>query len=145
MFDLAATSPRREVRLHGSTITLPSERKFASIASIQLYLDRVLELDWVRDQWLPRPITVRERAGQKAAHYEPDTATVAVPPQSGSTSWAMRELVVLHELAHHLGNEQPPHGPAFLGRLLRLVDELIGPEGAFVLRTTLYDCGAQVS
>lgn len=148
MFDNVASSSRREVQLHGSTITLPIERRFASVESVQDYVNRVLSLNWVRNTW-PKaavPVTVRSRAGQAAAHYEPETATIAVPPGQPGRGWAMRELVVLHELAHHLAphsSSDSPHGPAFLGRLLTLVSELIGAEAAFVLRVTLHDCGAQ--
>ncbi|MCE5291664.1 MAG: TIGR04338 family metallohydrolase [Nocardiaceae bacterium] len=155
MFDNVASSSRREVQLHGSTITLPIERRFASVESVQHYVDRVLSLNWVRNTWPEAaiPVTVRSRAGQTAAHYEPQSATIAVPPGQPGRVWAMRELVVLHELAHHLAPRTPngapqsssdsPHGPAFLGRLLTLVSELIGAEAAFVLRVTLHDCGAQ--
>lgn len=155
MFDNADTTSQRQVQIHGSSITLPIERRFASIESVQAYVDKVLALNWVRDTWpqAASPVTVRNRAGQAAAHYESDTATIAVPPGSPGRGWAMRELVVLHELAHHLAHRTPtrgshspsdsPHGPAFLGRLLTLVEELIGAEAAFVLRASLHDCGAQ--
>jgi len=154
MFDNANSSSRREVQIHGSTLTLPIERRFASTESVQDYVDRVLALNWVQRTWpeAKSPVTVRRRAGQRAAHYEPTTATIAVPPGKPGEDWAMRELVILHELAHHLAPQAPngahsssdsPHGPAFLGRLLTLVSELIGAEAAFVLRSTLHDCGAQ--
>lgn len=50
--------------------------------------------------------------------------------------------MVLHELAHHLDPQdpddptEPAHGPAFVDRFLTLVDEIIGPEAAFVLRAS---------
>src|SRR5207253_2809467 len=95
MFDNADSSSRRKVQLHGSTITLPIERRFASVESVQDYVDRVLSLNWVRATWpeSSTAVRVRRRAGQKAAHYEPDTATIAVPPGRPGQGWAMRELV----------------------------------------------------
>ncbi|MBO0853018.1 MAG: TIGR04338 family metallohydrolase [Nocardia sp.] len=149
IFDRAEESGARTVELHGSRITLPVERKFASVDSVQSYADRVLALNWVRAQWdrATAPITVRPRAGTAAAHYETGRAVLAVPERGGGSGWALRELVILHELAHHL---QPadvpwaPHGPQFCARYLELVDGIIGPEAALLLRTTLYDCGARI-
>lgn len=150
IFDRADTGTGRELELFGSRITLPVERKFASVDSVQDYLDRVRALNWVRTDW-PRaaePVTVRARAGATAAHYEPATATVAVPLHRRGSSWALRELVVLHELAHHLepdDAELAPHGPEFVGRYLALVDGILGDEAAFVLRTTLLENGVTVA
>lgn len=142
MFDRADRFGHRTVEAAGSHVTLPVERKFASIASVQSYLDAVLALAWVQTRW-PRasvPVRVRARAGHAAAHYETDSATIALPEHRDNTAWAFRELVVLHELAHHLDPEdpddrtEPAHGPGFVDRYLTLVGEIIGPEAAFVLR-----------
>ena len=48
-------------------------------------------------------LTVRARRGVTAAHYEnaAGAGTIAVPDRRPA-DWAMRELVVLHEVAHHL-------------------------------------------
>lgn len=136
MFDRADERGMRTVELLGSTITLPVERKFGSAASVQDYCDRVLALNWVRQTW-PRahvPVTVRPRAGNAAAHYEMDTIAV---PDNRAGRWALRELVILHELAHHLGDDDgPAHGGAFVERYLGLVDGVVGPEAAFALRAT---------
>ena len=54
--------------------------------------------------------------------------------------------ICLHELAHHLepdGRELAPHGPEFCSRYLDLVDGVIGPEAALVLRTSLLGCGVR--
>ncbi|MFC4603069.1 TIGR04338 family metallohydrolase [Rhodococcus kronopolitis] len=149
IFDRADLGTGRELELFGSRLTLPVERKFASVESVQDYLDRVRALNWVRADW-PRasaPVTVRARSGATAAHYEPATATVAVP-RTRDGAWALRELVVLHELAHHLepsGAELAPHGPEFVGRYLALVDGILGGEAAFVLRTTMLENGVTVA
>lgn len=103
IFDRAGQFPM--VQVAGSTITIPMERKFGSVASVQTYLDLLGALPWVRQRWpaATRPVLVRARAGQQRAHYEPVGAVVALPTPARGLSWAMRELVVLHEYAHHLG------------------------------------------
>jgi putative metallohydrolase (TIGR04338 family) len=150
MFDRADEHGMRTVELYGSQITLPIERRFASVESVQNYVDRVLALNWVRERWerATVPLSVRARAGAAAAHYEAERAVVAVPLHAGGTAWALRELVILHELAHHLeptGRELSPHGPEFCSRYLDLVDEIIGPEAALLLRTSLLSCGVALS
>ncbi|NMD63144.1 TIGR04338 family metallohydrolase [Rhodococcus sp. ACPA4] len=136
MFDRADQRGTRSVEVLGSTITLPVERKFGSVESVRTYCEQVLALNWVGETW-PRAtvsVMVRARAGNTAAHYSNDTIAV---PEDRDGRWALRELVVLHELAHHLGNpdsDEASHGPEFVDRYLTLVDEIIGPEAAFVLR-----------
>lgn len=143
MFDRADQHGIRTLEVLGSTITVPVERKFGSVESVQTYCDRVLQLNWVAETW-PRAgisVAVRSRAGNTAAHYSNNT--IAVPINRGGR-WALRELVVLHELAHHLGNDdEASHGAAFVDRYLTLVGEIIGPEAAFVLRATFLAGGVQ--
>lgn len=147
-FDRADDTGVRTVEVLGSRITLPIERRFASVASVQTYVDQVRALNWVRTTW-PRaqvPVLVRERAGDGAADYQPATATIAVPMRRGR--WAAREFVILHELAHHLGDPVttgPAHGPRFCDRYLELVDGCIGSEAAFLLRMAFSDCGVHLS
>jgi putative metallohydrolase (TIGR04338 family) len=91
-------------------------------------------------------VRVRARgggSGHVAAHYERETATIAVSLRHAG---ALREFVVLHELAHHLESDSAagpaPHGVEFCHRYLELVDGVIGPEAALLLRGCLADCGA---
>ncbi|GGL39087.1 hypothetical protein GCM10011588_62190 [Nocardia jinanensis] len=154
IFDRAAEFGQRTVEVHGSRLTLPVERKFASVDSVQRYCDRVLALSWVAATWARAgvPLRVRARAGTVAAHYESEGSVLAVPVDAersgrGRTAWALRELVVLHELAHHL--EPRPgavaaHGPGFCGRYLELAEGVIGPEAGLLLRMTFHDCGVRV-
>ncbi|MGW0180216.1 TIGR04338 family metallohydrolase [Nocardia sp. NPDC003345] len=153
IFDRAAQFGNYTVEVHGSGLTLPVERKFASAESVQRYCDRVLALDWVGRKWdrARTPIRVRARAGTFAAHYETESAVLAVPVHAGrpgdGTSWALRELVVLHELAHHLEpapDAVAPHGPEFCARYVALAEGVIGPEAALLLRITLHDCGVRL-
>ena len=139
MLDRALKLGIQTIELHGSTITVPVERRFGDIASIQRYVDAVLALNWVRDEW-PRqaatPVTVRARAGQRAAHYEQHPPTIAIPPWVAGRAWAMREMVVLHELGHHLAVGEG-HGPEFVATYTRLVTEVIGAEAGLLLTSAL--------
>ncbi len=135
MFDRAAERNNRVVDFFGTQLTLPPEARFASADSVQAYVDDVLALPTVTANWPGRgPLRVRSRRGTTAAHYERagDTATIAVP--EGREAWALRELVVLHEIAHHLCDAVPPHGPEFVATLRDLAAAVMGPEVAHVLR-----------
>ena len=131
------------VEAFGSRVAVPDDRKFGDIASVQRYVDAVLVLDWVRHLAPARAglvVRVRARAGATKAEYEFATHTIAVPPHRVGGRWAMRELVVLHEVAHHLSAE-PGHGPEFVTCLLALVEEIVGTEAGFLLRSSLLDAG----
>lgn len=155
VFEHADEFGHRTIEVHGSSLTLPVERKFASVESVQEYCVRVLALNWVVAKWdrAAAPIRVRARAGTVAAHYEPGSGALAVPVDAdrsrrGGGPWALRELVVLHEIAHHL--EPRPevvaaHGPEFCGRYVELVEGILGPEAGFLLRITLYDSGVSLA
>ncbi|WP_067477105.1 TIGR04338 family metallohydrolase [Nocardia amamiensis] len=148
-FDRADEHGVRTVELYGSHLTLPIERRFASVESVQSYADKVLALNWVRARWerAARPVRVRARSGVTAAHYEAAEAVLAVPLHTGGTAWALRELVILHELAHHLEPAPAsvaPHGPEFCDRYIDLVDSIIAPEAALLLRTTMLGCGVRL-
>ena len=135
------------VEIAGSRLTLPPERRFGSIDAVQAYVDKVLALNWVRADW-PRaavPIRVRERAGSTQAHYERIGAVMAMPGHRSGSGWALRVLVILHELAHHLaGDGEPSHGGLFVDRLLTLIDGVVGAEAALLLRITMLDTGVVI-
>jgi putative metallohydrolase (TIGR04338 family) len=136
LFDRAAEHGAPSVEFFGTQLTLPPEARFGSVASVQRYVDDVLALPTVRGQW-PQvaPLRVRARRAATAAHYESrdGTGVIAVPDRD-TADWAMRELVVLHEVAHHLCNAQPPHGPEFVATLCTLAELVMGPELGHVLR-----------
>jgi putative metallohydrolase (TIGR04338 family) len=129
LFDRAAEHGNRVVDFFGTQLTLPPEGRFATAAAVQRYVDDVLA-----HVGTARPLTVRARRGATAAHYErgDDGATIAVPDRR--TRWALRELVVLHEIAHHLSDAEPPHGPEFVATFCGLAEAVMGPEVAHVLR-----------
>ncbi|TXI54545.1 TIGR04338 family metallohydrolase [Mycolicibacterium mageritense] len=128
MFDRAAQHSSRAIDFFGTQLTLPPEAKFGSVESVQRYVDDVLARVGAA------PVTVRARRGAAAAHYEnvAGAAVIAVP--EGSGTWALRELVVLHELAHHLCPDGPAHGPDFVSTYCELCATVMGPEVGLVLR-----------
>jgi putative metallohydrolase (TIGR04338 family) len=134
LFDRASEHGNRSIDFFGASLTLPPEARFASVESVQRYIDDVLGL--VRERWpAGTPLTVRPRRGTTAAHYERDddgSAAIAVPDRR--TNWALRELVVLHEIAHHLCEAEPPHGPEFVATFCELSEAVMGPEVGHLLR-----------
>lgn len=135
IFDRAAEHGSGAVDFFGTTLTLPPEARFSSAEAVQRYVDRVLVLPSVCARWGSRSrLTVRPRRGTTAAHYEirDGGGVIAVPEQS--TRWALRELVVLHEVAHHLCSVEPAHGPEFAATFSDLAETVMGPEAGHVLR-----------
>jgi putative metallohydrolase (TIGR04338 family) len=135
LFDRVREHGNGTVEFFGANITLPPEARFASVDSVQRYVDDVLGLPSVRTRWPGAGVlAVRARRGVTAAHYEYDghLATIAVPDRH--STWALRELVVLHEIAHHLCRSEPPHGPEFVAEFCELTEAVMGAEVAHVLR-----------
>lgn len=124
-------NPGTAIKLHGSTIMIPEERRFARIEDIQVYVDAVL-----KHIGKPYGIKVRTRKGDKFAHYEPWTNTIAVP----DNAWARREVVVLHEVAHALSSGDG-HGPKFRAAFVELMGATLGPEASFILSSAFFENG----
>ena len=117
--------------IEGITLTLPPEGKFSGVEDVQRYVDRVLALPAVVEQYGRSKVAVRSRKGQRMAHYEPHNRTIAVPE---GRRWALREIVVLHELAHHFDRSAPAHGPKFTSTLITLLTLVMGPEMGLLAR-----------
>lgn len=138
------------VDFYGSHLHVPIQKRFADIPSAQRYVDGVLALDMIRDEYSNAgPVRVRERRGQAKAHYEPLTATVAIPLQNRAFG---RESTLLHELAHHLSvsaglaprpTGTPWHGAEFRNAMLFLVSTVLGEPAALILRAAYYDSGVR--
>lgn len=145
MLDRAAAESAM-VDFFGSTLTLPTERRFADLDSVQRWVDAVLALDEVGRRWPETPgCRVRARRGASRAHYAAP-GEIAVPLDD---RWALREVVLCHELAHHLVFHDgavsvgvPAHGHEFVDAYVALVDVVIGPEVALLLRAGLDEVGA---
>ena len=134
LFD-GAVERGRSVEFFGAQLTLPPEARFGSVESVQRYVDDVLALPSVRARWpAAAPLAVRGRRGVTAAHWEYDGRAAAIAVPDRHDTWALRELVVLHEVAHHLCRAEPPHGTEFVATLCELADLVMGPEVGHVLR-----------
>ncbi|GAB05965.1 TIGR04338 family metallohydrolase [Gordonia amarae] len=144
IFDRASSS--RLVQLAGTTITLPPEARFASVDSVRDHVGRVLGMDSVAEYFggAGVPVDVVARGGHRSAEYRRRSGgghEIAIP-DSREGRWALRELVVLHELAHHLDDSGgPAHGPGFVHTLITLVGLVLGPEAEFVYRVVFTDSG----
>lgn len=125
--DAARLGARRAV-VAGSPLTLPTELRFGTLAAAQQYADE-------HARGLP-PVVLRERKGRAAAHYEPP-GEIALPVPRYGEPWALRETVLLHELAHHVAfhtHGVTEHGPSYTACMLELVARALGEEAAFALR-----------
>ncbi|QIQ63304.1 hypothetical protein SEA_SETTECANDELA_188 [Mycobacterium phage Settecandela] len=121
----------------GVTLVLEPERRFVGLIEAQIYVHRVLGHPEVIAEFGPsRPVQVVTRRGDAWAHYE--AGRIAIHPDS---VWALRELVVLHELAHHYA-PAAYHGKRFTYTFIRLVEIMIGPQAALALRLLLHGQGA---
>lgn len=121
----------------GSTVLLPMELQFGELAAAQEYAtDRLAP-------WAVPPVALRVRKGQTKAHWEAP-GVVALPIPAHGTPWAMRESVLLHELAHHLAfhlDDVAVHNRAFRRRMLALVTHALGHEAALALRVDYAERG----
>jgi putative metallohydrolase (TIGR04338 family) len=135
LFDRAAEHGSRAVDFFGTQLTLPPEGRFGSVESVQRYVDSVLDHPAVRQRWADAPrVSVRPRRGVTAAHYERDESESVIAVPDRRDRWALRELVVLHEIAHHLCDAEPPHGAEFVAAFSELAGVVMGPEVEHVLR-----------
>lgn len=120
------------VLVGGSRVVLPPEVRFGDVASLQRYCEAVMGLERIASRWPTRPVRVRVRKGARKAHWE-SPGIIAIPDEE----WAMRETVVLHELAHHLTPGSLDHGIEFQDALLCLYEAAMAPEVAFVARVLI--------
>lgn len=120
----------------GSSLTMPVERRFGDLEGVRRYLRALRELPWGYGG-VPEP-AVRLRKGHGRAHWS--DGVIALPDGIGERGWAMREVVVLHEYAHHVTwhlRRETGHGQGFLEVYLDLLERAVGPEAAFVVRAGL--------
>ena len=127
----------------GSRIHLPKQRVLLALADVQQYVDDLLLQCSTGELG---PVQVRHRRGVTRAHYESSPlATIAIP---SGVVWACREVVILHELAHHLRAQGPSgslqHDAGFRGQLVRLAGHALGPAAALVLRAGYHGAGLGV-
>ncbi len=133
MLDRALESP--QILLGGSTLVLPPEAKFSAPQTVQAYVNRVLSHPGVVERFGASQVSVRKRKGTTKAHYH--MGVIAIPDDN----WALRETVILHELAHHFSRGQ--HGPGFTAAFLELIGAVMGPQAQLVLRILYGDEGVK--
>lgn len=155
MVDRANAAGDRTVDLFGSQLQLPEERRFGNLEGVQRYVDSVRELDWVRREWPERasvglrvvPRQMKPGRGERLPVLYTD-GRLSMPGDDlrGSEEYR-RELIVLHELAHHFahGIETSHHGPEFLDVYARLVENIIGPEMRLLMRMNWHEAGLRQS
>ena len=140
-----AAAGARTVTVAASTLVLPLEVKFGSLDAAQRYVDGIRSTDSFAAAF-PRaataPLRLRPRRGDRSAHYEAPGMIALHQPEHG-TGWSLRELVVLHEVAHHAAHHdlppEPAHGPHYAGAFVRIVGDALGPETALLLTTAFAD------
>ena len=121
----------------GSSLLLPAERRLGSLAAASDYVTRVLALAGVVEVVGKLPVPrLRTRRGVGRAHWEAPGIIALPVPQHGEP-WALRETVLLHELAHHIGQTSGRahgHHAPFPALVLLLAEAVLGAEAAFALR-----------
>jgi putative metallohydrolase (TIGR04338 family) len=131
----------------GSALVLPSELRFGALAAAASYADHVLARPPILALAgrLPPP-ELRPRRGQRAAHWE-SPGVIALPVPRHGEPWALRETVLLHELAHHVGETTGltvGHGAPFPALMLLLVRAALGEEAAFALQVAYGEDNVEV-
>lgn len=130
------------IEVHGNRMTAPIERRFSNISTVQDYVNKVLALNWVKAAWPNAgPIEVVYRKGDKFATYGGGRIKIN---DSREGMWALREIVVLHEMAHHFARGDA-HGVKFRQAFLTLIEEIIGAEIAWLLRIEYAERGLSVT
>jgi len=128
-----------DVAFHGSSLTVEPDRKFGQVTDIDAYLRWLRRNSWGYPE-VPAP-HVRLRRGAAKASWEAP-ATIAVP----DAAWARRELIVLHEYAHHVtwhqsGGADNSHGPAFCRTLADLIRNAVGAGTGLLVTDSFYRAG----
>jgi putative metallohydrolase (TIGR04338 family) len=124
-------------RIGGSSVLLPAERRFGTLTTAHDYAARVLGLpEVVAVVGTVQPPELRVRSGVRAAHWEPP-GVIALPVPRHGEPWGLRETVLLHELAHHIGEStgrSAGHRAPYPALVVLLVTSTLGPEAALALR-----------
>ena len=136
------------VDFFGSQLRIPEERRFADIDSVQAYVDGVLSLIGVVTQWSGvGPVRVRERSGDRRAHYSDGVIALRCVESWASAGRRARPLSSTKLRTISSPTPIPPRlhtAPAFCGDEIRLVEIVLGPEAALLLRASFDGAGVPV-
>jgi len=128
-----------QVDFHGSTLDLPSERKFGDIPSINRYLDAVRCQSWGYGS--TREVSVVASRAEITATWRAP-GEIRVPVRS---RWALREWIVLHEYSHHVTfhtGRGANHDRAFCEVLIELTSKALSPGIGTLLLAAFHEAGA---
>lgn len=142
----------RRVRVSGDVLVLPAIVSFATIESMQGFVDHILAAPSTTSHGPHAgPVRVVPTRGFRRASYhrrigpsvglpvaegQSRTGEIRVPLADPRGRWALTAPVLLHEIAHHLAGE-PGHGPSFRRILTHLYREHLGPGAGHLLRTLI--------
>ncbi|GAB2987076.1 TIGR04338 family metallohydrolase [Nocardioides montaniterrae] len=133
------TPERPTISVDGAVHEAEVEPRFTDPEAVGRYVEQVLT--HLRDRGCDYAgreqarVGVRARQGRTKAIYTPEPPTIAVPPFEVGGRWALRGLVVLHELTHHLSGALD-HGADFRTTYLRLLEDIGNPVLAQLLHLT---------
>jgi putative metallohydrolase (TIGR04338 family) len=126
-------------RVGGIDIVIPTERKFASLESVQAYADAITGGE-VK--------VVRAHGNRKVALGNGYRMEITIQdrrsPQEkadNKTPWQLREHVILHELAHCYSRDH--HGPEFVAKMIEFVMFAMGPEAGLIYRVMMHQAGVK--
>jgi len=129
-----------------TTYTPEVESRFVAPADVQRYVNRVLAhlRNGGRDYGGAerQPINVRARRGHTRAEY--GFGVLSIPSFEVGGSWALRESVVLHEIAHHLaGRSAGGHDATFRATFIRLLEDIGKPVWAELMHLAFVSEGLE--
>ncbi len=128
---------RADVEFHGARMTPDDDRKFGQVSDVARYLAWLRGHDWGHPD-VPPPV-VRVRRGESKATWEAP-GTIAIP----DSRWARRELIILHEYAHHVvwhTWQDSSHGARFCRVLADLVRNAVGQSTGLLLTDSFHRGG----
>lgn len=143
---VAASEEPVPVTVAGSSLVIPLERKFGRVEDVQAYVDLCCRV--LRHREVPR---VRKAHGNSKHAWgggwrneiQLPAAEDHAAGKGKHTNWALREVVVLHELAHCLTHTSG-HGAEFAGTFLKLIREFMGTETWLLALSTFDAAGVDI-
>lgn len=147
--DMAADSDSGMVqaKIAGSTMTVSMDRKFSDLEAVQRYVDTLTSSAYVMSKFPSLAgvnIVVDPRLSSRS-YYQSIGHKITLAGAKKSGRWAMREFVVLHELAHAATRNIGGHGPEFVAAFVELVECAISPEVAYALKMSMYEAGCKIA